>query len=227
MKYNIISYLIGDGIRNVSKNKKSTFSAILIMIVTMLTVGICFVIAENANGILSKMQHDYPLEIYLEDGITVSEREQLENELRNLEYVNPNIEYVSKEQAFQNAMEKLGSDSLMLVGYTEKQHPFPQSYKVTFTNLDKIKEVVDKVEKFDHVIGTSETGNSNEINTNDKNTTQTTESKKEKKSKAEILTSFRSKVNIALFAIGGALVIFSIIIIGNTIKLTVHARFQL
>ena len=141
MKYNIISYLIGDGIRNISKNKKSTFSAIIIMIVTMLIVGTCFVIAENTNAILGKMQNDYPLEIYLEYGITVSEREALENELRNLEYVNPNIEYISKEQAFYNANEKLGSDSLMLVGYTEKQHPFPQSFKITFTNLDKLKEV--------------------------------------------------------------------------------------
>ena len=223
MKYNIISYLIGDGIRNISKNKKSTFSAIIIMIVTMLIVGTCFVIAENTNAILGKMQNDYPLEIYLEDGITVSEREALENELRNLEFVNPNIEYISKEQAFYNANEKLGSDSLMLVGYTEKQHPFPQSFKITFTNLDKLKEVVEKVEQFDHVIGTSETGNSSELNTNDKNTTQN-ENKKEKKSKAEILTSFRRKVNVFLFAIGGALVVFSIIIIGNTIKLTVHAR---
>ena len=140
-----------------------------------------------------------------------------------MEFVNPNIEYISKEQAFYNANEKLGSDSLMLVGYTEKQHPFPQSFKITFTNLDKLKEVVEKVEQFDHVIGTSETGNSSELNTNDKNTTQN-ENKKEKKSKAEILTSFRRKVNVFLFAIGGALVVFSIIIIGNTIKLTVHAR---
>lgn len=219
MKYNIISYLIGDGIRNISKNKKSTFSAIIIMVVTMLTVGICFVIAENANAILNKMQTGYPLEIYLDDSITVSEREKIENEIRNLEYVNPNIEYISKEQAFHNAMDKLGSDSLMLIGYTEKEHPFPQSYKITFTNLDKLKEVVAQVEEFDHVIGTSETSTSTDVNN-----VENKENKKQKKSKAELLTSFNRKVNIALVAVGGILVIFSIIIIGNTIKLTVHAR---
>ena len=82
MKYNIISYLIGDGIRNISKNKKSTFSAIIIMIVTMLIVGTCFVIAENTNAILGKMQNDYPLEIYLEDGITVSEKRSFRKRIK-------------------------------------------------------------------------------------------------------------------------------------------------
>ena len=36
--------------------------------------------------------------------------------------------------------------------------------------------------------------------------------------------SFNKNVNIVLLAVGGVLVIFSVIIIGNTIKLTVHAR---
>ena len=107
VKYNIISYLIGDGVRNVFKNKKSTFSAILIMFVTMLTVGICFVIAENANAILNKTQTDYPLEVFVDDDITVSEKEKLEAEIRNLEYVNPNITYISKQEAYYRAIEKL------------------------------------------------------------------------------------------------------------------------
>ena len=222
MKYNIISYLIGDGIRNIAKNKKSTFSAIAIMLVTMLTVGICFVIAENANAILNKMETDYPLEIYLDDNITVSEREKLENEIRNLEYVNPNITYISKEEAYYNAAEKLG-DSVMIAGYTEKEHPFPQSYRITFTDLDKLKEVVGKIEQFDYVIGTSETNSS--VDADGKtHIKEDNDSKKDKKSKAEILSSFKKNVNITLVVIGGILVAFSIVIIGNTIKLTVHAR---
>lgn len=203
MKYNIISYLIGDGIRNISKNKKSTISAIVIMFVTMLTVGICYVIGENANAILNKIQTDYPLEIYLDNNITVSEKEKLEEEIRNLEYVNPNITYISKDEAYYKALEKVGSDSVMIAGYTEKDHPFPPSFIITFTELDKLEEVASKIETFDHVTGTTS---------------------EDQKDNTKALSSFAKHVNIFLIAIGGALVIFSIIIIGNTIKLTVHAR---
>ena len=81
MRYNLISYLVGDGIKNITKNKKSTFSAITIMLVTMLTVGICLVIGKNVNSILTNIESEYPLEIYLKDDITVSEKETLENNI--------------------------------------------------------------------------------------------------------------------------------------------------
>ena len=203
MKYNIISYLIGDGIRNISKNKKSTFSAIIIMLVTMLTVGICFVIGENVNVILSKMQTDYPLEIYLDKNITVSEKDKLEDKIRNLQYVSPNITYISKDEAYFKAVEKVGKDSIMIAGYTEKVHPFPPSFIITFTDLNKLEEVAKEIETFEHVTGT--TREDEEVNT-------------------KALTSFARNVNITLFAMGGILIVFSIVIIGNTIKLTVHAR---
>lgn len=203
MRYNVISYLIGDGIKNISKNKKSTVSAIIIMIVTMLTVGICFIIGENANAILGKMEEGYPLEIYLKDDITVSEKEKLENEVRNIEYVNPNITYITKEQAYHKALEKVGNDTIMIAGYNENNHPFPPSFIITFTNLEKADEVAAKIEMLENVTGTT---------------------REDQKDSTQSLTMLDRNVNIAILVIGGFLVVFSIIIIGNTIKLTVHAR---
>lgn len=203
MRYNVLSYLIGDGIKNITKNKKSTVSAIIIMIVTMLTVGICFVIGENVNAILGKMEEEYPLEIYLKDNITVSEKEKLENEIRNIEYVNPNITYITKEEAYHKALEKVGNDTVMIAGYNENNHPFPPSFIITFTNLEKVDEVANQIEALENVTGTT---------------------RDDQKDNTQSLTKLDRNVNIALVVIGGLLIIFSIIIIGNTIKLTVHAR---
>ena len=203
MRYNIISYLVDNGIKNIKKNKKSTVTAITIMVVTMLTVGICIVIGENVNAILGKMEQEYPLEIFLKDDITVSEKENLENEIRNIEYVNPNITYITKEEAYHKALEKVGKDTVMIAGYNENNHPFPPSFIITFTNLEKVDEVANQIEALDNVTGTT---------------------REDQKDNTKSLTKLDRNVNIALFAIGGLLVIFSIIIIGNTIKLTVHAR---
>ena len=203
MRYNLISYLIGDGIKNIAKNKKSTVTAITIMIVTMLTVGICLVIGENVNNILGKMEQEYPLEVYLKDDITVAEKENLENEIRNIEYVNPNITYITKEEAYHKALEKVGKDTVMIAGYNENNHPFPPSFIITFTDLQKIDEVANQIESLENVTGTT---------------------RDDQKDNTQSLTKLDRNVNIALVAIGGLLVVFSIIIIGNTIKLTVHAR---
>lgn len=201
MRYNLISYLIGDGIKNITKNKKSTFSAITIMLVTMLTVGVCLVIGKNVNSILANIESEYPLEIYLKDDITVSEKETLESNIRNIDSVNPNIKYITKEEAYHRATEKLGD--IMVLGYTEKDHPYPPSLIITFKNLDKVDEIAKQIEQFDNVIGTT---------------------REEQSDYTKTLTAFDRNINIVLIVLGGALIIFSMVIIGNTIKLTVHAR---
>ena len=201
MRYNLISYLVGDGIKNITKNKKSTFSAITIMLVTMLTVGICLVIGKNVNSILANIESEYPLEIYLKDDITVSEKDALENNIRNIDSVNPNIKYITKEEAYHRATEKLGD--VMALGYTEKEHPYPPSLIITFKNLERVDEIAKQIEQFDNVIGTTQEDQSVYTKT---------------------LTQFDRNVNIVLIILGGILIIFSMVIIGNTIKLTVHAR---
>jgi len=202
VKYNLISYLIGDGIKNITKNKKSTFSAVIIMFVTMLTIGICFIIGENVNFVLDKIKKEYPLEIYIDDEISTSQKEELKNKIKNIKNVNPNIKELTKEEVYYKAQEKLGEE--MTVAYTEKEHPWPATLIITFTNLDEINinDISNEIKSYDHVDVSEEE--------------QTAETSK--------LVMFAKGVNITLIAIGGILIIFSMIIIGNTIKLTVHAR---
>ena len=50
MRYNVLTYLIGEGFRNVFKNKKSSSASIIIMALTMLIFGVFFVITQNING---------------------------------------------------------------------------------------------------------------------------------------------------------------------------------
>ena len=49
MRYSIFGYLIGEGFRNIFKNKKSTMASFIIMCATMFVLGIFFIIGENVN----------------------------------------------------------------------------------------------------------------------------------------------------------------------------------
>ena len=46
VRYNVIGYLIGEGLRNVFKNKKSTIASLMIMCATMFVFGIFFLLGE-------------------------------------------------------------------------------------------------------------------------------------------------------------------------------------
>ena len=67
MKFNIVSYLIGEGLGNVFKNKKSTFSAMLVMCISMLVFGLFFIIGENVNHIMETVQSSQEIQVFIKN----------------------------------------------------------------------------------------------------------------------------------------------------------------
>ena len=55
VRFNVINHLIGEGISNLFKNKKSTISSLMIMCATMLIFGLFFVIGENINAFVENV----------------------------------------------------------------------------------------------------------------------------------------------------------------------------
>ena len=58
VRYNVISYLIGEGLRNVFKNKKSTVSALTVMCLCMLVFGMFFMIGENIDYTVKSIEKE-------------------------------------------------------------------------------------------------------------------------------------------------------------------------
>ena len=76
MRFNVISYLLKEGIRNVFKNKKSTISCLMIMCATMLIFGLFLVIGENINAFVKSVADAQGIMVYLKTGATDEEIEQ-------------------------------------------------------------------------------------------------------------------------------------------------------
>ena len=77
MRFNVISYLLKEGIRNVFKNKKSTISCLMIMCATMLIFGLFLVIGENINAFVKSVADAQGIMVYLKTGATDEEIEQI------------------------------------------------------------------------------------------------------------------------------------------------------
>ena len=79
MNYNILNYLISEGFKNVFKNKKSTFAAIIIMFATMITMGLGIAGAQNITSIMNQLEQDVPITLYIKDNIKNSELADIED----------------------------------------------------------------------------------------------------------------------------------------------------
>ena len=77
VRFNVVNYLIGEGIRNLFKNKKSTMSALMIMCATMLIFGLFLVIGENINAFVKSVADAQGIMVYLKTGATDEEIEQI------------------------------------------------------------------------------------------------------------------------------------------------------
>lgn len=200
MRYNVLSYLIGEGFRNFFKNKKSTGASLMIMCATMLIFGLFFLIGENVNYMLKEIESEQGMQVFMVKDATEEQIKKLGEEIQSLDYV-AKTEFVSKEEAFNIVKERYSEYSRFLEGYTVEKNPFKVSYVVTLTDLSKSDEVRVQIEGLENV---------NNIEMRDKT--------------INALVSIANGIRWVSAGILVLLIVISIFIIANTIKLTVHAR---
>ncbi len=205
MRYNIISYLIGEGFRNVLKNKKSTMISITTMCLTMLMFGAFFILGENINHIVTNIEKQQGMQVFLIKDATDEEIQQVGQEIKKIEGVNT-AKYVSKEENLNQMKENIKNHEQFMEGVTEDR--LQASYTVTLTDLSLNKEVQRQIK---------------EIRINDRRVIQD-EDIVATDSTIETLSSIAKGLRIGILVILVALIIISIFIISNTIKLSVHAR---
>ena len=58
VRYNVLTYLIGEGFSNVFKNKKQAMTSLAMMCVTMLIFGVFFVIGQNLNHFVEQVDKE-------------------------------------------------------------------------------------------------------------------------------------------------------------------------
>ena len=198
MKYNILTYLIGEGFSNVFKNRKQAIISISMMCITMLIFGIFFVIAENLNHFVTEVEGEQGIQVYMKKGVTDEQIQALKRQLLEINGINT-VEFVSQADALQEIKDKFGDKASLLEGRDESI--FPVSYIITLTDLSKSSEIQEQISKLDNI---EEIRSSNET--------------------ISTLVKIAKGIRIATYVISACLIVFAIFIITNTIKLTVHAR---
>ena len=201
MKYSILGYFIGEGFSNVFKNKKSTGASLMIMCATMIIFGIFLILGENINHFVDEVESEQGISVFVKNEATQEQIDELGEKIRAIDGVNT-VEFVSKDEALEQMKERFGERQDLLEGYEGENNIFTASYVVTLTDLTKSKAVQDQISTYTDVL--------KKINSKDEVTST--------------LINLANGIKIVTGVILVLLVIISIFIIANTIKLTVHAR---
>lgn len=205
MKYSVLGYFIGEGFRNVFKNKKSTGASLMIMCATMIIFGIFLILGENINHIVKEVEGSQGIQVFLNADATDEQVKELGEKIRNIEVngtkaVNT-VVHKTKEDALNTMKERFKEKQDLLSTFEGDNNIFSESYVVTLTDLNLSQDVQDQISKFENV---------KKITSKDQTVTT--------------LINLANGIKIVTGVILLLLIFISVFIIANTIKLTVHAR---
>lgn len=193
------TYLIKEGYENLKKHGSKTFSTMLIICATMLVLGIFMILFTNVNKNVETVKVEQGIQAFIEDTATDADIEYIKDAIKKIDGVGE-IRYISKDEAYEDAKNVFKDQEYFLEGF-DKVQIFPASYVVKFADIEKANNIKSQIEKIDGIYKVKY--NSSTINA---------------------VISISKIVNIFLLGIGVVLLVVSIFIISNTIKLAVYSN---
>ena len=193
------TYLFKEGYNNLRKHSSKTFSTMLIICATMLVLGIFIVLFRNVNANVKTVREEQGLQALIEDSATEEDIEYMRDELEQIPGVK-SIEYLDKDKAFEDAKAIFEGQEYFLEGLSNV-NIFPASFVIKFDRVEDSQQVKAEVEKIEGIYKV-----------------------KYNETTIEAVVAISKIANIFLLGIGVVLLIVSIFIISNTIKLAVYSN---
>ncbi|MBR3125761.1 MAG: permease-like cell division protein FtsX [Mogibacterium sp.] len=192
-------YNLRQAVSQMGRNKGMYFTSILAITAMMLILGLFFVSFVNVNLFASSIGKDYNvIQVYLKDDNKPETTQAVETALGRISGVEK-IEYVSKDEALEILKERWGDNGYLLENLPE--NPLPDSYTVHVIDKDaanRLGEAAPGLDGVDDVVYYRDT--------------------------IEKLAQMSHFIEVGSLIAMAFLIIVSIIIVANTIKLTVFNR---
>ena len=196
---------IKEGFKGVFRNGLMSFASILILFSSLFMIGIFTTLVKNVNYNLNAIEDFNDLVCYMNVDATEEEITAAEKEIKTFDNV-VSVERVKKEDALKEEKAKYGEEYQPLFDMYEsggRTNPLPDAFKIEYKSVDSLPTLEKQLETVEGI------------------------------EKDKIRNNYETAQNIQklknIITIGGTwlmvlLVIVSIFVISNTIKITYHSR---
>ncbi|MGN1193873.1 MAG: permease-like cell division protein FtsX [Acutalibacteraceae bacterium] len=192
------SYLTKMGFKNLVSNRSMSLSSISVLTVCLLLIGVSFLLLFNMKTLVKDVEKQNVVVAFVKDGIDDAALNKINTDLKAIPNVT-NVEFVSKEAGYEEQMKEFGLEKEMLEGVIE--NPLPHSYRITVSNIDAFSttlEAIKNVENIDTVRESQEIVNQ--------------------------ISTLQKSITAICIVIVAVLVVVSLFIIANTIRITMVSR---
>jgi cell division transport system permease protein len=199
MPLNSLIYNIKQGFIQIFRNKGMSLASIFSILAMLMILGIFFLIAVNLNLFTEVVKQDYDqVEVFLLDDTTQEQAQNIMNEMEGYEGVS-DVVYRSKDEALEIMKERWGESGYLLDSLGD--NPLPASVLISVESIESaqsVSEYAGTLEGVEDVQFYQET--------------------------VDKLTQITNFLQIGALIVMAFLIVVSVVVVSNTVKLTVFAR---
>ena len=250
MKISSIKYLTGEGVKNAWVNRLMTLASIGVLVACMVIIGLAILISENVNKAVGKLEQQNVVMAYMKDynwalygekdtssdssetasdtaspdaeGTAPDGEEADKNGIKPSDYVIHNddeakalcdkiselpnvasVTYVTSDEGLESVKESMleGQESYFTFLDEEYGNPMSGAAKVTMKDMSQFDQTIEQIKKMD---GIDAVQSQNDL--------------------ADKITAIKRGIGIAGFWIIAILMVISLVIVSNTIRVTMYNR---
>jgi cell division transport system permease protein len=203
-----LGFFLKEALRALRRNAAPSLAAFATILITTLVLGVFIPVVRAATAKTNEVRNKIELEVFIHEDATNAEAAKLGEQLRAIPHVE-RTEYVSKDEALRILRTRLGAKSNIVEDLPG--NPLPASYRIKLDepgNVDIVKSSIQPTGangKPQYISGAIDEVKDREDDTNK-------------------ILSATSTIKILLASLAGLLVLASVLLVGNTIRLSVFSR---
>jgi cell division transport system permease protein len=204
-----VVFFLSEAFRALRRSAAPSVAAIVTIVVTTLLLGVLVPVLKASEDKTQDVRDQIGLNVYLYDDATQAEIDSLANELAAIDHVE-GVEFVSKAEAVEILQGRVKGDLAESINEL-KSNPLPASFAVDLDDPDNLNSVSSAIT----TVGPS--GEPKPIN-------PIIEEVRDARQDASKITRVTGAVKIVLIILAALLLTASLMLVGNTIRLSIYAR---
>lgn len=193
-----IRYLTKEGFRNVRIHKLMTMASVTVMLSCMMLIGGAYLLYENINSLIDKVGEQNVVMVYINDEATEEQETILKQQITETANVKECL-FVSRDDSYESVLDSMGTSAEVLDGIDSSI--LPNAFKVTIADMEQFDATVAQLTTYNNVLNVRENG---EL--------------------ASKIATIQNAVGVISITIVVILLIVSLFIIANTVRITMFSR---
>ncbi len=199
MRGSSFRYLSKQGLHSLVANRLMTLASVGVLTACLILVGVATLFSANVDSLVEYLGEQNETVVYIGKDLSEEQIAQVDSQIRGIPGLSA-VTYVSKEEVLETYKGYMEEYAVLFDDF-EEDNPFRANYRVVVEDLNQLDEIVAQLEAIE---GVEDVSPPTEL--------------------ASVFLSIQRAVNVGGWVLVAVLSLVSIVVISNTIRITVFAR---